>query len=152
MCIEIFVLTTLLLNTQFPHLSIQGFGQVFSNSPLIWQFPEPPSPWLSPWGPTCVLRAPTEPLASPQRLWNPGRAGGAAPGSGASSPSCRCHDDNAGINLLQAPLSSSASLPLLACLCLLGAPAVGFRAQSQDQAWVQWWGKREKQEEEKAQD
>lgn len=135
------------------HLSsIQGSGQVFSKSPLIWQVQSLLLPGCHPETPPVFSGPPPEPLASPQRLWNPGRAGGAAPGSGASSPSCRCHDDNAGINLLQAPLSSSASLPLLSCLCLLGAPAVGFRAQGQDQAWVQRWGKRERQEEEKPRD
>ena len=92
-----------------------------------------------------------EPPASPQRLWNPGRAGRAAPSSEASSPSFRCHDNNAGINLLQAPLSSSASPPFLSCLCLLGAPTVGFRVRGQDQACMQQWGKGEKQDEEKAQ-
>lgn len=47
---------------------------------------------------------------------------GAAPGSGTSSPSCRCRGNSAAINLLQAPPSSSASLPFLLCLSLLGAP------------------------------
>lgn len=45
------------------------------------------------------------------------------------------------------------ALPLsLSCLCLLGAPAVGFRVWGEDQACVQRWGKREKKEKEEAQD
>lgn len=109
-------------NIRFPIFQFQGSGQVFSKSPLIWQGPEPPSPpGCHPETPPVFSGPPPEPLASPQRLWNPGRAGGAAPGSGASSPSCRCHADNA-VNLPSNPSLQLLPLPLLSCLCLLGAP------------------------------